>query len=608
MEQLKITNRDLSVQIDSLKNMINVTEDFYGFISDELPQIESDIEDTIEETEMLIDYFTDTEEGTSSQEEGFQIREVMDNLESDIKGVYNSLSARENIADVLQNFISDNKDGEAQFQKILGLIDDLNRVLHKLDNLSMNAVIFSVKSDQEGAAFRVISDEINDLSNKIETKYNGIEEQIINLEDWNNGFADDLRELIETEEQIAEEYRIEVEGIFSEILESLQATSNILKDFMGHIQEAVEPVYEIIVLLQNQDIIRQNLENLIEIFNTLQVELNDLPTSDGADRLDKLVFITDTSQLAQKLMSNILDQLDESLFEIQSKFEQMKGDLDEIDEEGDHLISFFAGGDADKQSGSVDLIYQQLVEFVPELTDKLEQLDAKYDQLAVGNNTFYDNMEGLKDGFVEIDQISDRLKKIEVLAKIEYTRLEEGDKSFIQNIEEAIETFIASSQKNKQMYLDLKEELIRDYEKFLRLSESNQVEIQESVEVIDNSEEKLLMTKKMIKDAINSLHQSSKKLINEIVTVNQGMEKVEGLVEEGEGVIDFLADLEEESRGLKEEYLADCEQEEWTESNQRLQKLEDEFTSYLERKTAQESVSDLSDLDTGSEGGELTMF
>jgi ABC-type transporter Mla subunit MlaD len=608
MEELSISNRDLSVQIESLENMITVTEDFYGFISDELPQIESDIEDTIEETEMLIDYFTDTQEEISSQEEGFQIREVMENLESDIKGVYNSLSARENIADVLQNFISDNRDGEAQFEKILGLIDDLNRVLHKLDNLSMNAVIFSVKSDQEGAAFRVISDEINDLSNKIETKYNGIEEQIIDLEDWNNGFADDLRELIETEEQIAEEYRIEVEEIFSDILESLQTISNILKNFMGHIQEAVEPVYEIIVLLQNQDIIRQNLENLIEIFNTLQAELNDFITADGAARLDKLVFITDTSQLAQKLMINILDQLDQSLFEIKSKFEQMKGDLDEIDEEGDQLISFFAGGDADKQAGSVDLIYQQLVEFVPQLIDQLEQLDTKYDQLAVGNNTFYDNMEGLKDGFVEIDQIADRLKKIEVLAKIEYTRLEEGDKSFIQNIEEAIQTFIKSSQKNKQMYLDLKEDLISDYEKFLRLSENNQIEIQESVEVIDNSEEKLLMTKKMIKDAITSLHHSSKELINEIVTVNQGMDQVEKLVNKGEHVIDVLADLEEESRSLKEEYLSNYEQDEWTESNQRLQKLEEQFTSYLERKTAQEEVSDLSDIDAGSEGGELTMF
>ena len=608
MEELSISNRDLSVQIESLENMITVTEDFYGFISDELPQIESDIEDTIEETEMLIDYFTDTQEEISSQEEGFQIREVMENLESDIKGVYNSLSARENIADVLQNFISDNRDGEAQFEKILGLIDDLNRVLHKFDNLSMNAVIFSVKSDQEGAAFRVISDEINDLSNKIETKYNGIEEQIIDLEDWNNGFADDLRELIETEEQIAEEYRIEVEEIFSDILESLQTISNILKNFMGHIQEAVEPVYEIIVLLQNQDIIRQNLENLIEIFNTLQAELNDFITADGAARLDKLVFITDTSQLAQKLMINILDQLDQSLFEIKSKFEQMKGDLDEIDEEGDQLISFFAGGDADKQAGSVDLIYQQLVEFVPQLIDQLEQLDTKYDQLAVGNNTFYDNMEGLKDGFVEIDQIADRLKKIEILAKIEYTRLEEGDKSFIQNIEEAIQTFIKSSQKNKQMYLDLKEDLISDYEKFLRLSENNQIEIQESVEVIDNSEEKLLMTKKMIKDAITSLHHSSKELINEIVTVNQGMDQVEKLVNKGEHVIDVLADLEEESRSLKEEYLSNYEQDEWTESNQRLQKLEEQFTSYLERKTAQEEVSDLSDIDAGSEGGELTMF
>ncbi|MGM0470827.1 MAG: hypothetical protein ACQEQI_00890 [Bacillota bacterium] len=612
MQQFKDHIRGLTIQIESLEEMIAVTEEFYGFISDELPKIESNIDDTIEEAELLINYFTDTEENKQEFEEGFQIREIMEEMQSKINSVYDSLSARENIAQILQNFVTDN-DEAAQFSQILGLIDELNTVLSRLENLSMNAVIFSVKSDKEGAAFRVISDEINELSGEIQTEYSTVKKKIINLQEWNNNFASDLEDLITTEDKIANEYQLEIKQIFSDVLDSLQTTSDILKDFMCNIQQAVEPIYEIIVLLQNQDIIRQNLENLINILTTLQEELDNFNFAEEeiADILDMLVFSTDTAQLSQQLMSNILNQLDESLFDIQAKFEQMDNNLVEIEEEGDELVEFFTGerieGGEVSQS-SVDLIYQQLVDFVPDLIEQLEELDQRYKQLTTEHSTFYDNMEGLQKGLADIDKIADRFKKIEVLAKIEYTKISDGDTSFIEKIEDTIEAFIESSQHNRELYLKLKKDLVADYEQFVELSKQNQKEINQSAEIIAESEEKLLLTKQLIKDAILGLHSSSKDLISQILVVNDKMDKVYQLERKGEAVIEFLAKLEEESKELKEEYLAQLECDEWSASNQRLQRLEDKFTSYLERKIAQKEVTDLNNIDTGSAGGELTLF
>ncbi|MFO7818943.1 MAG: hypothetical protein R6V17_01775 [Halanaerobacter sp.] len=601
-------NYDLEAQIDVLENMIDRTEDFYGLISDKLPQIEAEIDDTIEETELLISYFTDSETEDADLKDGFQILDVLENLEDKLNRVYDSLSAREDISRVLESFVDDSNHEKTDFGRILTLIDELKQTLKKLNNLSINAIIFSVKADKEGAAFRVISDEINDLSSQIQKEYETIKEQIINLKDWNDTFAQELEQLIETETKISNEYKVEIKEVFSEVLESLDATSDILQDFMDHVQQSVEPVYDILVLVQNQDIIRQNLENLIEILGSLKGELNtiDLHGMDEEEILDRLVFIINTTGLSQRLMDNILEQLNESLFDIKNKFSEMKNGLAEIKEEGGELVNFFAGDNSVEET-SIDMIYEHLIEFVPGLIEQLGQLQSEYQQILQSNNQFYDNIEGLQAGFTEIDKIADRFKKVEVLAKIEFTRVSSKDNSFIKNIEDAIENFIASSQENQELYFELKDNLIADYKEFVRLAEANRIEIDQSAEIISDSEEKLLLTKQMIKEAIQGLHNSVDNLISEIFKVNDELDQVQRLENKGDRVIDFLSNLKEETVELKEEYLAELGIEEWEENNDRLKELEEKFTSYLERKTAQEEITDM-EIDAGSEGGELTLF
>ena len=284
----------------------------------------------------------------------------------------------------------------------------------------------------------------------------------------------------------------------------------------------------------------------------------------------------------------------------------MKNDLLNIKEEGNELVNFFAGEDKEEET-SIDLIYERLVNFVPGLIEHLDELEDKYEEIITSNDQFYENIEGLQTGFFEIDKIADRFKKVEVLAKIEFTRVSSQDKSFIKNIEEAIENFIRSSQENQELYFQLKDDLIADYKEFVQLAEANQTEINDSSEIISDSEEKLLLTKKMVKEAIQGLHDSVGNLISEIFKVNDQLDEVQRLENRGYKVIEFLSDLEEESTALKEEYLAEVEAEEWEENNERLKELEEKFTSYLERKTAQDEITDM-EIDTGSEGGELTLF
>jgi methyl-accepting chemotaxis protein len=617
-DKIEKVNKELSDDIEIIEKMIDKTEDFYGLIADKLPKIENNIDETIEETKLLINYFIETKDMDLKLDQGFKMSEVLEGLEEKIKKAYTSLSAQEDISDMLEGFMMAEDNEEAQFSKVLDLIKELEEVLSDLEDLSINAIIVSAKAGEQGAGFRVISNEINKLSADIKNKYKFIEESILILQGWYKDFTTNLGDLVEIEENIATKYGVEIEKAFNDILDSLQIIANMLKDFIDNIQWAIEPVYEIMVLTQNQDIIRQNLENLIKILKEAQVEINNLSLEDmnqeGA--LDILVFMNDVFNLAQKLMHSILSQLEDSLFAIQNKFKEMDLNLKEIKEDGEELTTFFAGKKEinkinqetiSENNVSLELIYKNLATYISEFMERLGEVKNNYSNLRDNKDVFYENMERIQDQFEEISKIANQFNKIKLLAKIEFTRMPNTKQSFVDDIEMAIEDFIESSDNNQNLYDDLKDNLETNYNEFIKMSIQTIEVVSRSASMIEEPKDKLLLTKKMIKEAIQALQHSIENLVTEVSVVKKEMKECHNLKEKGQEVISSLEYFQNEVLELKEIYLDQLGVDNWTEKNDRLNELIDKFTSYLERKTAQEEVADL-DIDVGSEGGELTLF
>ena len=603
-----ILNYDFSDNIEILKSIIDKTEEFYGLISDRLPLIEQNIDEAIAETEVLVSYFM--EENQDQQEsEGFRLSHVLEGLQDQIGEVYDSLLDRSDVVDILSDFIVDSDDGESKFSQILTLTKELNNSLTDLKDLSINAIIFSVKADNSGAGFRVISNEINRLSNHIKDKYSLIEENVLILQRWYEDFVDNLRSLVAIEDEIGEN-KGETKEVFTDILESLENVSNVLRSFIGHIKVGVEPIYDIIVLLQYQDIIRQNLENLIEILVTLEAEVNSLNLKEYQEDelVDMVLFIDNVSGLSRGLMENILTQLEESIFNISDKFMEINNNLVALKQEDEELNIFLTeDSESVDQVNSLDRIYQRLISFIPEFTSKIGSLEDKYNSLIRDKDDFYDNMEGIEKGLEEIDKVANRFKKLELMAKIEFSHMMGTKHSFVNGIEDAINKFINSSKDNKELYQDLKDKLQRDYSTFLEFALNNKDSVISSNQIVNSSKDKLLTGKKLVKEAIQSLHSSINSLSLELDSLIAEVEGFYLLKEQGQQVVSFLAKLKSKTSNIKEYYLDNSEDIDLADSNERLQELIDKFTSYLERKTAQEEIGDL-EIDTGSEGGELTLF
>lgn len=611
------TEKEFKENIKTIQKMIDTTEEYYYQISKKLPEIEEEIDNTIEETQILISYFINPEgnEDSNEGEQKYILKEIIFDLEQKINKAYNSLMSKEEIYDRLSVFLQEGKEGRVEFDQIIELIQGLRGVLKDLKNLSINANIHALQVGEKGAGFKVVSKEINKLSLEAEDKYEDLEDKVLQLREWYQQFKVNIEESIEFEESIKKSFKGKIEKIMGEIISSLNSVSGLLQDFTEQINWAVEPIGEILVLVQNQDIIRQNLENMIKILQSSQTEIESFKGEserDFSQILNYLIFISDVSQLGSELMSGVVEQLNNSLYSIKEKFQEMEDRLQTILRDNDFVIDFLVGDNrklakdiVDEETAGLEFIYEDILEFIPEFKKDLEKIGTKYNKLTANRTQFNSSLEEVKKEFKTIKKLADRMERVGLYAKMELTRI--NDDKFIGDFEEIIGEFSQTSKQEKEIFNKLSSRLEDNYDKFMEIARQNQDKLDLSSKSIASSKEQLQITKQLIKEAIQALSSTLNSLSQQIIELNEDYFECLSLEEEANGIITVFKEINKWAISEKDKYLKAVDKDQWDKISNHLESLIEEFTSYVERKTAQEEFKDL-DVDVGDKEGELTLF
>lgn len=156
------------------------------------------------------------------------------------------------------------------------------------------------------------------------------------------------------------------------------------------------------------------------------------------------------------MMDNIINQLYDSLFAIQNRLENMEKRLERLMENNSPDL-FFSISDLESggMTSKISFIFHKLMDFIPRLNRKLSCLLEEYLKLVDGSSGFFNNMDGIENGFNEIITISDWFCKIKLLAKIEFTKMENRN-IFTGAIEKAIDDVINTSNRNNRIYTEFK--------------------------------------------------------------------------------------------------------------------------------------------------------
>ena len=601
---MKTFEIDLTRIQSVIEQMIDDSEMVYGFISDQLPELENQAETAITESKKLLKKFENTDQ---SDQDTFI--HLINNLDNKMENIYEDLINQKDISKLLNEITSANED-QVTFDTLLNLIDDLTEVFSSLEQLSINAIIFSSRLEQ-GDAFRVISKKINQLSKKVKKEYNIFEKNIKILKKWNEDFISQLENLNKTQKDIFDQYNQSLIKAIEEIIESLEGISMLIDDFIGQVEKSLEPIENIIVELQSQDLIRQNMENLNEIIFTLSESIEKFNSKDldKEESLNTVQFIIDIGELSKNLLNNIDEQFSNSINSILEHALEMDKILEIINDDGKALWDYMVNGikKGENISSSIDRKNKLVLDEITLFENKINNIIEGYKELDECDDTLDEYLSKIKNDFDDISKMASRFDRVKLLAKIEFARLNRNDDAHIKNIEKIIDVFIDFTKENQDIFKNIEKTLVKDIKEFSNIRENIKKKLAIASKTINYSKIELDTVKKAVKDTISklidittSLYKDIHYIINELESFND----MSGSINEMNEILDELV---KQAKTIKESLVNEYEIDQWKSTNDYYESIEEKFTSYIERKTASESfVSD--DLDTGSEGGELTLF
>lgn len=602
-------NMAIDTALAEIAELIVLTEDVYGAIFQQLPQLESEIELTATEVEILLDFFIHQDESERDGESVQQLSRILREVEEEVRRTTNSMVDEERIRHVIDSFLAkDGSAGNVRVENVLEVIYKIKDRITDIELISMNAIIFSEKLGEEGKAFGVISDNIMNFSNKVDKEYKLMEENATALGEWNITFTDRLHTLLEYHKRLTTEQVGEFVNIFKSVFDSLEMIRLVLGELNATVHLAVEPIHELMVKIQIQDILRQGLENVQKCLQAL-TESNQkyCPDNDCSQerKMNMLAFNQALSRMLVDLFLNIKSSMQESLIEIEAPVNLMHSQLAGLVEDESALSEFF-GGEA-QETNAIREIFNRVNTFLRDFHKELQELEVRMHGFTDINDTFYEQIAGIERRIGIIHKSVDHLQRLNLMSRIELGRLDMSRTAFVSQIQGITEKVAQEVNKNDEFIAQLRFKLQGDLQQFQVVLDTNIERVRDMMSVVESASEKLGIIQDLIVDSIKPIGTTSVRLYEEILAIHEmmgfryGMEDRLSKIEENLQII-AIQMQEDYEHGLQEFGL-----DSWENHSDSLREVLSHFTIHSERVVAQLHL-DEQQVDNDNADGELTLF
>ncbi len=600
-----------------LQELIGETEHYYGIVHESLPVIERNLELTQQETNILINYFIQSEQTAQAAKAGefLLFAQALQKVRDNFREISTLLVGQEDVNRLLGLFLG-GENRENSFRTFIDLVGVIKRTLSDVNDISLNAIIFSSRLGEEGRAFAVVSDHILQTSIFLEKEFQRIDAFLIALNRWYSEFQEDVQGIIGNQETAVKGYINRLEEIFANLIASIGEMSKILKNIIANVQLVLSPFQELMGLIQRQDIIRQNMENSIRCLQALELKYKTylfLPVAPETKerRLDHIVFVNGVAGMTQKLVEGMSEQLVASLNQIGLTAKNLLQALDGVREEAQLLAAYLAGEPSIRHGSrtltAVDYTFSSVYAFMEEFKEVLLEIRKRVNSLVEDRSLYDENILQVQQSLEAVQERVSLLKKIKLLSRIELARINRHDAAIGSKIDGVIEAVDETVTVNRNSFFKLKGRLQRDLDRFAQLVFRNQGHIDHALTEVNVNLERFGAANKIAGQAVLALSAEITALFQKLQEVNDALQHTVHLHQAVGRLKVLFGEIVQVTREQQEVELQRWGLQEWQEKNAELLELYKLFTSYLERLQAKEYLQ-AHELDEGSAEGDLTLF
>ena len=643
MPQLEVIDKNISQDIVDYSVILETTvkdiESFlievskvYSFIAEKFPVIEQEMKNENEKANILLSYFMSEEEDKKK-------------FSDDLKENQNDfLKSFDRMQKLIEN---DNKLSEALIQsvdKINAVVDSIEEIKKLADQIkvySLNAIVISSKHGSGGKAFGEISKNIismSDNSNEQAAQMNKMGHELFER------FENFKSEILKINEVQKNNFTIMKEQLYKEhnnMVNSFATFSNLISNILTRIDNTSDYIFEIMMVLPREDIIRQQTEHIIESIKSIveenkkfvdyygsmveDMDIEELEEDKNKSIEHKLLDLLTFDDLVLTLIienfKSIYEEISDTNSFIYKNLKEFEEILADISLDRDTIVEYMIGTESGKSEFPFTVsnsIFDEYTNFIKLYMENFQiSLTNKY-KISDNNTTIIDSIEELENMFLETKNIAKAFNSINFLSKIELEKHADvftGSQTFsIGTIESIAANITETVDKCLEQFKDIKADIIISINRFKTNINSQSSEHDFIESMTGNVNKRLEESKSIIDGNVKRLESHARELfvlidktLIDLTSLNTLMAKIDEITD----VFDKMRSIIKEK---KDKYFTSLGIENWKIESDKYWDIINSYTIKKERMIANSILAGENapnvdiNIEEGADSGDFTLF
>ena len=643
MPQLEVIDKNISQDIVDYSVILETTirdiESFlievskvYSFIAEKFPVIEQEMKNENEKANILLSYFMSEDEDKKK-------------FSDDLKENQNDfLKSFDRMQKLIEN---DNKLSEALIQnvdKINAVVDSIEEIKKLADQIkvySLNAIVISSKHGSGGKAFGEISKNIismSDNSNEQAAQMNKMGHELFER------FENFKSEILKINEVQKNNFTIMKEQLYKEhnnMVNSFATFSNLISNILTRIDNTSDYIFEIMMVLPREDIIRQQTEHIIESIKSIveenkkfvdyygsmveDMDIEELEEDKNKSIEHKLLDLLTFDDLVLTLIienfKSIYEEISDTNSFIYKNLKEFEEILADISLDRDTIVEYMIGTESGKSEFPFTVsnsIFDEYTNFIKLYMENFQiSLTNKY-KISDNNTTIIDSIEELENMFLETKNIAKAFNSINFLSKIELEKHADvftGSQTFsIGTIESIAANITETVDKCLEQFKDIKADIIISINRFKTNINSQSSEHDFIESMTGNVNKRLEESKSIIDGNVKRLESHARELfvlidktLIDLTSLNTLMAKIDEITD----VFDKMRSIIKEK---KDKYFTSLGIENWKIESDKYWDIINSYTIKKERMIANSILAGENapnvdiNIEEGADSGDFTLF
>ena len=604
----------------------------YSFIAEKFPVIEQEMKNENEKANILLSYFMSEDEDKKK-------------FSDDLKENQNDfLKSFDRMQKLIEN---DNKLSEALIQsvdKINAVVDSIEEIKKLADQIkvySLNAIVISSKHGSGGKAFGEISKNIismSDNSNEQAAQMNKMGHELFER------FENFKSEILKINEVQKNNFTIMKEQLYKEhnnMVNSFATFSNLISNILTRIDNTSDYIFEIMMVLPREDIIRQQTEHIIESIKSIveenkkfvdyygsmveDMDIEELEEDKNKSIEHKLLDLLTFDDLVLTLIienfKSIYEEISDTNSFIYKNLKEFEEILADISLDRDTIVEYMIGTESGKSEFPFTVsnsIFDEYTNFIKLYMENFQiSLTNKY-KISDNNTTIIDSIEELENMFLETKNIAKAFNSINFLSKIELEKHADvftGSQTFsIGTIESIAANITETVDKCLEQFKDIKADIIISINRFKTNINSQSSEHDFIESMTGNVNKRLEESKSIIDGNVKRLESHARELfvlidktLIDLTSLNTLMAKIDEITD----VFDKMRNIIKEK---KDKYYSSLGIENWKIESDKYWDIINSYTIKKERMIANSILAGENapnvdiNIEEGADSGDFTLF